>query len=225
MNIKYLYSKFLKKYLRGKCIKDSAVDDSVRIGSGSSIINSSFDRYSYCGYDCKIINCEVGSFCSIADNVIIGGAQHPMTWVSMSPVFEDMSNSGPKKRFARLKVQPTLRTTIGNDVWIGDRAIIIAGVKIGHGAVIGAGAVVTKDVEPYSVVGGCPAKVIKFRFSEEIREHLLDTKWWEMDDSDLLALAPFVNNTELFLEKYREFKMNNRGKKRGGGNSLIFRPL
>ena len=74
-------------------------------------------------------------------------------------------------------------TTIGNDVWIGCNAVIMAGVSVGDGAIIGAGAVVTKDVEPYAVVVGVPGKRIKYRFEEEIRENLLQSRWWLWEDN------------------------------------------
>ncbi len=95
-------------------------------------------------------------------------------------------------------------TTIGNDVWIGYRAFIKAGVTVGDGAVIGAGAVVTKDVEPYSIVGGVPAKIIRYRFEENIRKQLLDLKWWDLPEK-FIATLPFAD-INACIEKIREYR-------------------
>lgn len=201
ISIFYIWAKICQK-MRGKAIADCSIDKTAVINSGSHIVKSSIGRYSYCGYDCRIYNCEIGGFCSIADNVVIGSAQHPMHWVSTSPVFENVIHSGPEKRFARFELPESKRTFIGSDVWIGHGVIIKAGVKIGNGAVIGAGAVVTKDVEPYSVVGGCPSKVLKMRFSEEIIADLLKTKWWELSDDELQTKAKYITQPEEFIKTF-----------------------
>jgi len=172
------------------------------VNSGTQLIHSVFGKYSYAGYDCIIINTSIGNYCSIADNVVIGSAQHPMHWVSTSPVFENVIHSGPKKKFATFEVPKSKHTLIGSDVWIGHGAIIKGGINIGTGAVIGAGAVVTKDVEPYAVVGGCPAKILKFRFPNHIIEALLASKWWELSDEELQAKAQFIRQPEVFLKTF-----------------------
>lgn len=204
MNLLYLYSKFIRKVVVGKCIHHSNIDKTSVVNSGSSVINSSFGKYSYCGYDCNIINCEVGAFVCMANNVNIGSAEHPMGWVTMSPVIQNVKRSGPKKRFFHHGLPKSKRTYIGNDVWIGYGVIIKAGVKVGHGAVIGAGAVVTKDVEPYAVVGGVPAKILKYRFSNEIVKQLLNIKWWDFEESLLEKYSKYMNNPEEFIRNVNE---------------------
>lgn len=87
MTLAYLYSKFFMRVVRGKSILNCNINKKAKVYSGSLVYNSSIDRYSFIGYGCNIINCEIGSFCSIADGVIVGGAKHPMEWVSTSPVF------------------------------------------------------------------------------------------------------------------------------------------
>lgn len=190
--------------MRGKAIHNSYIHPTAKVNSGCNILDSSFDRYSYCGCDCQIASTEIGEFCSIGDRVYIGAAEHPMDWVSMSPVFEDTNHSGPDKRFARLELPPIKTTLIGSDVWIGYGAIVKQGVKIGHGAVIGSGAVVTKDVPPYAVVGGVPARIIKYRFDDETIALLLETKWWEMNDKDIQRYAHLITSPNAFLEKIKE---------------------
>lgn len=144
--IYYYLSKLLKK-VRLPSIKNSHVDKTSKIEAGTSFINSTMARHSFCGYDCTILNTDIGAFCSIASNVKIGGAAHPMHFVSTSPVFLSHKDS-VKTKFARHDYLPMVRTRVGHDVWIGEGAFIKAGVCIGTGAVVGMGAVVTKDVPP-----------------------------------------------------------------------------
>ena len=205
-NLLYYYSKFFKKIVRGKCIVNSDIHKTAKINSGATIVDSTIGRYSYTCYDDEIVNCEIGQFCSISDEVVIGGAEHPMDWVSTSPVFQNVKHSGPKKKFAEFAYEGIKRTVIGNDVWIGRRAIIKAGVRIGDGAVIGSGSVVTKDVPPYAIIGGVPAKVIKYRFDEGSIQALLLSKWWDLDDDELSKHAQYIDNPKAFLDSI------NRGK-------------
>ena len=201
MTFEYLYSKFFKKVLRGKCIRNSRIDKTAKVNSGCSVVESTMGAYSYCSYDCNILYTDIGRYCSIANDVIIGGDEHPMDWLSTSPVFQDVKHSGPSKRFARHKLPLIRRTVIANDVWIGDRVIIKQGVSIGNGAVVGAGAVVTKDVPSYAVVAGVPAKVIKYRFDEVTRSALLESEWWNLTESELERFSDSVINVKNFLQK------------------------
>ena len=200
MSISYYWNKILKK-LRLSAVKNSSVHKSAKIGSGTTFINSSIDKYSFCGYDCKIVNAKLGAFCSLADNVVIGGASHPIDWVSSSPVFYVGKESAVKRKFSEFDREQDKITTIGNDVWIGDCAIIKAGVTVGDGAVIGMGSVVTKDVPPYAVVGGVPAKVIKYRFDEETVQSLLESRWWSLPDEELEKYAKSFNSPKDFLNE------------------------
>ena len=167
--------------------------------SGSQVVNVTMEKYSFCGYDCQIVNCKIGSFCSIADNVKIGGARHPLEWVSTSPVFYKGRDS-VKKKFSTFNREEDKFTNVGNDVWIGANAIIIQGVIIGNGAIIGAGAVVTHNVGDYEIVAGNPARVIRKRFSEDIIKEFIDLKWWEMREDVLMEAAAYIREPRLFLE-------------------------
>lgn len=201
MTLLYLWAKLCKK-IRGSAIINCKIEKTSKVEAGSHVVNSTFGKHSYCGYDCQLINCDVGSFCSIAGNVTIGGSQHPMEWVSTSPVFQAGRGSLAKK-YAEYEFEDGKRTTIGHDVWIGEKASIKQGVIIGVGSVVGMGSVVTKDVEPYTIVAGCPAKVIRKRFKDQTIEKLLEIKWWEFSDEMLKEYAQYFTNPDVFIDKVK----------------------
>lgn len=203
MKLSYLYAKFISK-LRGAAIKNSKIHKTSVVYSGCNIVDVVMDRYSYCSYDCQIVCCDIGAFCSISDHVYIGGAEHPMDWISTSPVFQNVKHSGPTKRFAKFDLPPMKRTIIGNDVWIGHGATIKQGVTIGHGAVVASNAVVTKDVPSYAIVGGVPANVIKYRFDEETITRLLEEKWWIKDNSVIQKKALMIKEPKRFLDSFQD---------------------
>jgi acetyltransferase-like isoleucine patch superfamily enzyme len=139
-------------------------------------------RCSYVGRDTQVYHARIGSFTSIGPQVLIGLGEHPADgFVSTHPMFySNRGQSNPviidKPLFDEM---PT--TEIGNDVWIGARAVLRTGVKIGDGAIVAAGAVVVKNVEPFSIVGGVPAKHIRYRFSPEEIERIRESDWWNKD--------------------------------------------
>lgn len=143
---------------------------------------------------------RIGRFCSIATGVtILLGGEHNTDFTSTYPfkVFLDGFEDSPKYAGTNGDV------TIGNDVWIGTNALILSGVKIRDGAVIGASSVVTKDIEPYSVVAGNPARMIRKRFDEETIERLLRIKWWNWEIQRIRESIPLLtsNRVKEFVEK------------------------
>ncbi|MGJ0308727.1 CatB-related O-acetyltransferase [Aliarcobacter cryaerophilus] len=204
MNLQYYFNKIIKK-LRGVAIKNSFIHKTSKIESGTQFINSSMNRHSFCGYDCDINYCNIGSFTSIANGVIIGGGMHPISWVGTSPVFYKGRDS-VKTKFSEYEREYVKKTIIGNDVWIGNNCLIKQGVIVGNGAVVGMGSVVTKDVEPYNIVAGNPAKLIRKRFDDDTIQRLLNSKWWELDDLELLKYAKNIKNPEKFLQEIENEK-------------------
>lgn len=149
------------------------------------IRNSQFGMYTYVGFRSDFNHVKVGNYCSISSDVKIGLGKHPTHLFSSSPVF--YSNQNPfnsHDAYLEFNDQPTL-TVIGHDVWIGANVIIMDNITIGTGAVIAAGSVVTKDVQPYEIVGGVPAKLIKKRFDDQTISSLLKSEWWFLTPKEL----------------------------------------
>lgn len=134
--------------------------------------NTVIGDYTFIGQFTGITNAKIGRFCSIGTNVLIGPGHHNLENISTSTCFYDgdIYNELTKRNLI-----------IGNDVWIGSYSIILRGIKIGDGAVIGAGSVVTKDVPPYAIVAGVPAKIIRYRFEQKAIEKIIETEWWKYD--------------------------------------------
>ena len=181
---------------------DSQIHPTSKVESGSDIKNSVFGKHTFCGYDCEIYNTTIGSFCSIGNNVKIGGGEHPIDWVSTSPVFYQGRDS-IKKKYSSHKRSSIIETSIGNDCWIGQNALIKQGVNIGTGAVIGMGSVVTKNVAPYSIVAGNPAILIRKRFNKNVVEKLLESEWWNLEDEVLEKVSVHINRPSIFLNKIK----------------------
>lgn len=167
--------------------------------------NTKVGEYTYIQSNSVVLSSNIGKFCSIATNVTIGLAAHPTHMVSTNPVFYDNTQPLPFFFTEQKEFNNIMATTyIESDVWIGQNVMIKSGVTIGVGAVVGAGSIVTKDVRPYSVVVGVPAKHIKYRFEKEIREKLLTSVWWTFDDVKLKKLSQFFKNPEKMLAKLNE---------------------
>ena len=198
-NLQYLWSKLCKK-VRGSAVLSSVIAPTSVFEAGCTIINSSMGRYSYCGYDCTFINADIGAFCAIAGNVSIGYIDHPMNWVGMSSVFYARRDS-IRKKFSLHSTREAKRTLIGNDVWIGEKALIKAGITVGNGAVIGMGSIVTKNVPDYAIVAGNPAREVRKRFDEATIEALLKIQWWDFEDEKLEKYAQYITDPAKFIEE------------------------
>lgn len=182
----------------------------ARINRFVKIKWSDLGHYSYVGPNSDVTNTVIGRFSSIADNCRIGVASHTLNFISTSPIFTQKKN-GTGSTWVDRNLEhcnDVKRVNIGNDVWIATRVIIKDGITIGDGAVIGAGAVVVKDVPPYAVVGGVPAKIIKYRFPQPIIDRLLELQWWNATDEQLKNNISYFQSDDVTLEKLDELGNN-----------------
>lgn len=159
--------------------------------------------YSYINKNAIVSSGNIGRFCSIAHGSCIGVHNHPIHFLSTSPrVYGDEDNVLGLTKVCGDITDPPI---IGNDVWVGANAIIMQGVTIGDGAVVASGAIVTKDVPPYAIVGGIPARVIKYRFHTDVIDFLLEMKWWNMSEMELKSLVPLIRAGDSWVDLISEF--------------------
>lgn len=197
--LKFLLNPAVSIFSKIDC--SSSIDRKAKVNSHTQVYNSTMGKYSYLGRSSALICADVGMYCSIGDEVKVGLGIHTLSNLSTSPLFTEKHNGTGTSWTDNDKVEPFKRVTVGNDVWIGERVMIMGGINIGDGAVVGAGAVVTKDVPPYSIVAGIPAKLIRYRFSDDIVEKLLELKWWKLPDEVLRENIAQFQSDKIDIEK------------------------
>ena len=190
---------------RTASVRASTFGRYCEVGARTKVAESSFGDYAYVVNDSDIIYTTVGKFCSIAAHTRINPGNHPLERVALSH-FTYRSSSydlGPDDA-AFFEWRRSFRCVMGNDVWIGHGAVVLPGVKLGNGAAIGAGAVVTKDVPPFAIVVGTPGKILRYRFAPEIIAALERICWWDWPHESLgMAMADFRHlGAEDFCKKY-----------------------
>jgi acetyltransferase-like isoleucine patch superfamily enzyme len=188
LSITKIRSVFVRSIAFSARVEFSQVSRKARIWQKVVMFHSSVGDYSYVSPNTRLIYAHVGKFCSIAGDCAIGMGTHSLKYKSTSPIFTSRQNSIGEQWVDTDSYEEYKEINIGNDVWIGQRVLVMGGVNIGDGAVIGAGAVVTKDVPPYAIVGGVPAKIIRYRFKPETIKKLLKEQWWD--------------NPEIYLKKH-----------------------
>lgn len=187
-------------------MRESTIGQQCEVLANSMLEYSTLGDFSYIGEYCTVADATIGKFVAIANNVRIGAPNHPMARpsqhrITYCPEYYSTAAERDHDFFAHRRADSV---TIGNDVWIGHAAIILPGVTIGDGAVIAAGGVVSKDVAPYTIVGGVPAKTLRLRFSPQTGRKLQEIAWWDWPlDIILERLADFQDeNVERFCAKW-----------------------
>lgn len=187
------------------------------IGSFSRITNSSIGFGSYVGKSVVLNNSYIGRYCSIGNNIKVNVGKHPTEkFVSTSPAFYSPLNDPINKlslsyinevKFSEQRfTDNNYSLEIGNDVWIGNDARFIEGIIISDGAIIASGSLVTKDIPPYSIVAGVPARIIKYRFKKEEIEFLLKLRWWNNKEEWIINHAEYFENINTFMELIKNEK-------------------
>ena len=186
-NSLYLSFKYRHSHLRigyNSHITHSDFGQYVTIGNKVVATQATFGNYTYIGDNSIICRCHIGNFCSLSSSVHISPGRHPTDFISTHPSFYS-TDKPAQVTFVNQEHFPLGKTPaeIGNDVWIGANATIMDGIKVGNGAIIAASAIVTHNVPDFAIVGGIPAKIIRYRFTPKQIKFISQTKWWAKDIS------------------------------------------
>lgn len=166
------------------------------------LLSVELGSFSYIGRNNIVAHATIGKFTCLGPDVLVGLPRHPSRdFVSTHPAFYSTSKQAQVTFVDTMQFNEFEQVFIGHDVWIGARAIVMGGVTVGNGAIIGAGAVVTKNVAPYSVVGGVPARLLRYRFPPEQIRMLEELEWWNKDLDWIKKNAPHFCNISNFIEK------------------------
>ena len=190
------------------------VDKTAYIYRGVKAKRAVIGAHTYIAANTDVENAEIGKFCSIADHCRIGMSGHSLQYISTSPIFTQTRNALQEKWVAEDIFEHKSeeeRVILGHDVWVGSHVLIKGGVRVGNGACIAAGAVVVKDVPPYAIVGGVPAKIIRYRFPQETIDKLEEIQWWNLPKETLMQNIHLFQKEDVSKEELEALtKKNNR---------------
>ena len=205
---KRIYRIKLKNIGKGSTVSYCKLEGNNALGRNSHLINCLVGKNTYFGNNVILTESKIGRFCSIGDNVKIIAAQHPIdTFISTSPLFYTqntlLKTYIKREKYPNFKyvLNTNFKVIVHNDVWIGSNVLILGGVIIGNGAIIAAGSVVIKDVEPYSIVGGVPAKHIKYRFDSHTILTLETYKWWDKSEEWFTMNAEYFSDVPFMVKQ------------------------
>jgi acetyltransferase-like isoleucine patch superfamily enzyme len=181
--LRVLQNPYIRLGSGAKIIKSNVLDN-LTIDTDSCINKCDIGRYFGLGCFSYVANSQIGRYCTFGARVSIGAFSHPTDWLSIHEFqYRNTANIyGSSILDGDVNIAPVnAKTNIGCDVWIGDNACVMAGTSLAHGAIVSLGAVVMSDVPPYAIVGGNPARILRYRFNEDVISKLLSLKWWELD--------------------------------------------
>lgn len=207
---KLIKSKILEYKNRDKFLKIGYMSNATNCKFGLyntiynevSLSNVSLGDFTYIAGNTNISRTTIGKFCSIGPDCKVGLGKHPSKdFVSTHPIFFSTLRQAQVSFADRNYFEEFADIKIGNDVWLGANIIVVDGVNIGDGAIVAAGSVVTKDIPPYAIIGGVPAKIIKYRFEQEEIKRLLEMRWWDMDIESIKDNFKKFHNVKRFLNE------------------------
>ena len=212
MLIKKIFERLKGNHISRKAIinKLSFFEGGNYVGANTNVINTYVGFMSYIGVDCDLSYSKIGKFSSIANrcHVILGNhptkvivSTHPAFYSPNRPIGKSYTNRSFFSEYKYVDNDKKYMISIGNDVWIGSDVKILGGISIGDGAIIACGSVVVKDVPPYAIVGGVPAKIIRYRFNDDQIKKLLEIQWWNKSEKWLMENVDDFSNIDVFLAK------------------------
>lgn len=181
-------------------VRYSSIGNYCKIDRNNFLLNVKMGNYSYTGPFDMIFKCNIGAFCSISYGVTIGPPEHNYHLPTTHPFVYNKEYQLINEKELLPNNKFVKSCNIGNDVWIGCNVTILRGVKICDGAIVGANSLVNKDVPPYAIVAGCPAKIIKYRFTQDVINKLLEHKWWDWDDEKIRNNSTFFKKEIISIE-------------------------
>ena len=213
-SLSYIPSLFSTKKLTHKHISLFSLWDTrsrfskyTHILKGAKLNNVQVGKYSRIGENCRLTNVKMGNFSVFSADCVAGVGQHPTDTLTYHSIFYKKGNWGWHDDWVHYPegFVEQKQITVGNDVWIGRRVILMDGITIGDGAIVATGAIVTKDVPPYAIVGGVPAKIIKYKFPQDVIDRLEAIRWWDLSDEEITRIIELFHIRNITLDDINRY--------------------